>query len=194
MQYNDYELLDLILDKDEVAYSIMLDKYKPLVYKMARKYYNCVVNSYYVGLTLNDFVNEGYLAFDRAIKNFDQDKGYLFYSYLYSCLKSNYSLMLRNLFALKNKPLLHYQELDFEINDSKQIDPYNYINTTVFYDDLKDYLFNIDFIDSAILELRFNNFKYREIVDLLDVNNARINRVISKAKKFLTTIDKWFIN
>ena len=194
MKYNDYELLDLILDEDEVAYDIMLDKYKPLIYKMARKYYNCAINNYYVELTLSDFVNEGYLAFDRAIKNFDQDKGYLFYSYLYSCLKSNYSLMLRSLFTLKNKPLLHYQELDFEINDSKQIDPYDYINSTDFYDDLKDYLLNLDFIDSAILELRFNNFKYREIVDLLDVNNARINRVVSKAKKFLTTIDNCFIN
>ena len=32
MKYNDYELLDLIYDNDEVAYDIMLNKYKPLIY------------------------------------------------------------------------------------------------------------------------------------------------------------------
>lgn len=194
MQYNDYELLDLISDNDELAYNIMLDKYKPLIYKMARKYYNFAIGNYYVEFALSDFVNEGYLAFDRAVKNFNQDKEAIFYSYLCSCLKSNYFLMLRSLFTLKNKPLLHYQELDFEINDSKQIDPYDYINSIIFYDDLKDYLLNLEFIDSAILELRFNNFKYREIVDLLEVNNARINRVISKARKFLVGVDKYFIS
>lgn len=194
MQYNDYELLDLILDNDEDSYNILLDKYKPLICKMAKKYYNCAINNYYVELTLNDFINEGYLAFDKAIRNFNQDKECLFFSYLYSCLKSSYGLILRNLFALKNKPLLHYQELDFEINDSKQVDPYNHIDNIVFNDELKDYLLNLDFIDSAILELRFNNFKYREIVDLLDVNNTRINRVVRKAKKFINTIDNYFIN
>ena len=133
MQYNDYELLDLISDNDELAYNIMLDKYKPLIYKMARKYYNFAIGNYYVEFALSDFVNEGYLAFDRAVKNFNQDKEAIFYSYLCSCLKSNYFLMLRSLFTLKNKPLLHYQELDFEINDSKQIDPYDYINSIIFY-------------------------------------------------------------
>ena len=193
MKYNDYELLDLIYDNDEIAYNIMLDKYKPFIYKIARKYYNYVVNNCYLSLTLNDFINEGYLAFDRAVKNFDQDKGYLFFSYLYSCLKSNYSLMLRSLFSLKNKPLLHYHELDFEINDSNQVDPYDYIDITSFYDKISDYLLSIDFIDSAILELRLNNFKYREIVTLLDVNNARINRVITKARKCFNMLDNYLI-
>ena len=59
--------------------------------------------------------------------------------------------MLRSLFALKNRPVLHFEDLDYEINDVSQIDPYDDINTLWFSDSLKDYLVNIDFIDSAII-------------------------------------------
>lgn len=189
MKYNDYELLDLIYENDEVAYNIMINKYKPLVYARAKKYYNRAIINNYIDLSLDDFINEGLLTLDRAIKNFDPDKGYLFYSFLFSCLNSNFNIMLRNLFSLKNKPLLHYHELEFEINDIKQINPYDYISLSFVYEKLKEYLFTIDFIDSAILELRLNNFKYREIVELLNVSSTRINRVINKTRKYLDKFD-----
>ena len=194
MKYNDYELLDLIYDNDEVAYSIMLNKYKPLIYTVAGKYYKYISYKNYTDVSFDDFVNEGFLAFDRALKNFDQDKGYLFYSYLLSCLNSCYIMMLRSLFALKNRPVLHFEDLDYEINDVSQVDPYDDINTLCFSDTLKDYLVNIEFIDSAILQLRLNNFKYREISQLLEVNSTRINRVMNKAKKYLNGIDNYIFN
>ena len=191
MQYNDYELLDLIYDNDEIAYDIMFNKYKPLIYTVASKYYKCISYKNYTDVSYDDFVNEGFLAFDRALKNYDQDKGYLFYSYLLSCLNSCYVIMLRSLFALKNRPILHFEDLDYEINDASQVDPYDDINTICFSDTIKDYLVNIDFIDSAILQLRLNNFKYREISQLLEVNSTRINRVMNRAKKFLNSIDNY---
>ena len=40
MKYNDYELLDLIYEHDEVAYDIMFNKYKPIIYNKALEYYN----------------------------------------------------------------------------------------------------------------------------------------------------------
>ena len=194
MNYNDYELLDLIYDNDEVAYDIMLNKYKPLIYTVASKYYKYISYKNYTDVSFDDFVNEGFLAFDRALKNYDQDKGYLFYSYLLSCLNSCYVIMLRSLFELKNRPVLHFEDLDYEINDVSQIDPYDDINTLWFSDSLKDYLVNIDFIDSAILQLRLNNFKYREISQLLEVNSTRINRVMNKARKYLNGIDNYIFN
>ena len=194
MNYNDYELLDLIYDNDEVAYDIMLNKYKHLIYTVSSKYYKYISYKNYTDVSFDDFVNEGFLAFDRALKNYDQDKGYLFYSYLLSCLNSCYVIMLRSLFALKNRPVLHFEDLDYEINDVSQIDPYDDINTLWFSDSLKDYLVNIDFIDSAILQLRLNNFKYREISQLLEVNSTRINRVMNKARKYLNGIDNYIFN
>ena len=174
------------MENDEIAYNIMLDKYKPLIYKKALKYYKYVINNNYSGISLNDFISEGLIAFDSAVKTFDVNKNYLFFSFFIVCLKSRFNIMLRSLFAKKNKPLLHYQELEFEICDVKQIDPYIQIDNIYTNQILKNYLNNIDFIDSIILQLRLNNFKYREIIDLLDVNSTRINRVVNKAKKNLS--------
>ena len=71
MEYNDYELLDLIYDNDEVAYNIMLKKYKPVIYGKALEYYNFLRNNHYEGVSVDDFYLEGVFAFYHAVKKFD---------------------------------------------------------------------------------------------------------------------------
>ena len=188
MKYNDYELLDLICDNDEVAYNIMINKYKPIIYNKALEYYNYLKNNYYEGLTLDDFLEDGLITLNHAIKSFDSNKGSLFYSFLLVCLTSSFNLMLRKVFTIKNRPLLKYQELEYEVKDSKGIDPYDYVDNLDIYDELNNYLYNIGLIDSAIIELRLNNFKYSEIMKLLDVSASKINRTIKTMRERLSYI------
>ncbi len=188
MKYNDYELLDLICDNDEVAYNIMINKYKPVIYNKALEYYNYLRSNNYEGLTLDDFLEEGLITLNHAIKSFDSNKGSLFYSFLLVCLTSSFNLMLRKVFTIKNRPLLKYQELEYEVKDSKGIDPYDYVDNLDIYDELNNYLYNIGLIDSAIIELRLNNFKYSEIMKLLDVSASKINRTIKTMRERLSYI------
>ena len=188
MKYNDYELLDLIYDNDEVAYNIMINKYKPIIYNKALEYYNYLRSNNYEGLTLDDFLEEGLITLNHAIKSFDSNKGSLFYSFLLVCLTSSFNLMLRKVFTIKNRPLLKYQELEYEVKDSKGIDPYDYVDNLDIYDELNNYLYNIGLIDSAIIELRLNNFKYSEIMKLLDVSASKINRTIKTMRERLSYI------
>ena len=183
MKYNDYELLDLIYDNDEVAYDIMLNKYKPIIYNKALEHYIFLKNNNYTGFTFDDIFLEGIVAFNNAIKNFDPNKESLFYSYLLVCLTSKFNLMFRDMFRLKHRPLLNYQELDYEVRDSNSVDPYDNIDILDVNKILNDYLYEVSFIDAAIIELRLNNFKYCEIEELLDVNTSQISRVIKNLKK-----------
>ena len=183
MQYNDYELLDLIYDNDEVAYDIMLKKYKPIIYSKALEYYNYLKANHYEGFTLDDFYEEGIIAFNHAIKKFDANKGTLFYSFLLVCLTSSFNYMYRSILTLKNRPLLKYQELDFEVKDSSAVDPYDSIDNLDIYNTLDDYLDNLSQLDSAIITLRLNNFKYFEIEELLEVSSSRISRVIKAMRE-----------
>lgn len=183
MKYNDYELLDLIYDNDEVAYNIMINKYKPVIYNKALEYYTYLRNNNYEGLTLDDFLEEGLITLNHAIKSFDCNKGSLFYSFLLVCLTSSFNIMLRKIFTVKNRPLLKYKELDFEVKDSKGIDPYEYVGNLDIYSKLTDYLYSVSLIDSAIIELRLNDFKYSEIMELLDVSSSKINRVIKTMRE-----------
>ena len=43
-------------------------------------------------------------------------------------------------------------------------------------------------IDSAIIELRLNDFKYSEIMELLDVSSSKINRTIKMMRERLSYI------
>ena len=183
MKYNDYELLDLIYDNDEVAYNIMLNKYKPIIYNKALEYYAYLKNNNCTGFTQDDFFLEGIVAFNHAIKNFDPDKKSLFYSFLLICLTSRFNLMYRDILRLKNKPLLKYQELDYEVRDSNSIDPYDALDDFEIDKKLYEYLYEVSFIDAAIIELRLNDFKYYEIGELLDVSTSQISRVIKNMKK-----------
>ena len=188
MKYNDYELLDLIYDNDEVAYNIMINKYKPVIYNKALEYYTYLRNNNYEGLTLDDFLEEGLITLNHAIKSFDSNKGSLFYSFLLVCLTSSFNLMLRKIFTIKNRPLLKYQELEYEVKDSKGIDPYDYVDNLDIYNELNDYLYSVSLIDSAIIELRLNDFKYSEIMELLDVSSSKINRTIKMMRERLSYI------
>ncbi len=188
MKYNDYELLDLIYDNDEVAYNIMINKYKPIIYNKALEYYNYLRSNNYEGLTLDDFLEEGLITLNHAIKSFDSNKGSLFYSFLLVCLTSSFNLMLRKVFTIKNRPLLKYQELEYEVKDSKEVDPYDYIDNIDICNELNDYLYSVSLIDSAIIELRLNNFKYSEIMKLLDVSASKINRTIKIMRERLSCI------
>ena len=192
MKYNDYELLDLIYDNDEVAYDIMLKKYKPIIYSKALEYYNYLKANHYEGFTLDDFLQEGIIAFNHAIKKFDSNKGTLFYSFLLVCLTSSFNFMYRSILTLKNRPLLKYQELDFEVRDSRAVDPYDSIDNLDIYNKLDDYLDNLSQLDSAIITLRLNNFKYFEIEELLEVSSSHISRVI-KAMREKIKISCWQI-
>lgn len=185
MKYNDYELLDLIYDNDEVAYDIMLNKYKPIIYNKALEYYNYLKDNKCTGFTLEDFYEEGIIAFNNAVRNYDPNKGSLFYSYLLVCLSSGFNLLYRNILKLKNRPLLKYKELDFEVRDSRAVDPYDDIDNLDIYNKLDDYLDSLSQLDSAIITLRINNFKYSEISNLLDISSSHISRVVKAMREKL---------
>ena len=92
---------------------------------------------------------------------------------------------MRQFLAKKNQPLLHYQELDFEIQDVKQADPYEYVDTVYLEENIKDYFYSIVIIHRAILELRLNDFRYQEITKLLGVSSSKISRVVKEFKNYL---------
>ena len=155
MDYNDYELLDLILENDEIAYNIIVNKYKKIIYSKASSF--CLyLRSYYDSsfVSYDDLIAEGFIALNRAIRSFNPFKEAIFYSYFLICLNSNFNLLLRSILAKKNIPLLSYKELDFEISDSSCVNPYDCLDADDKMEFLREYLYNLGILDSAILELR----------------------------------------
>ena len=57
--YNDYELLEAVLEEDEIAKQILLEKYKPLIFLVAKQYYQYALERQIEEVMLEDFTSVG---------------------------------------------------------------------------------------------------------------------------------------
>ena len=102
MDYNDLELLDYINDGNEEALEIIYKKYEPFIDSKARRYLKINDN---LGLDLNDLLQEGRLALNEAIKNFNPSLDTTFYTYATTCIERKMISSLIGANRLKHKIL-----------------------------------------------------------------------------------------
>lgn len=192
--YNDYELLELFNEEDEIALQILVDKYMPLIFLTSNQYKQYLYQNQITEFILDDFILLGKQTLIYAARSYNEQIGVLFYTYFFRCLKSKFNTYCRSLMTKKNQPLFHYQSFDYEINDFCVITSYLDDNPelSILYLDMqkmvKDYLLSLNFEQHSILELRFNGFSYQEIESLLSVNKSLITKTIANAKKYLFKI------
>ena len=83
MEYNDYELVYLAQEHNELALEILYKKYSVLIKNKAKKVLNLVKKS---GLDINDCLLEVKLTFEEAVMSYDQDDKTLFLTYATICI------------------------------------------------------------------------------------------------------------
>ena len=98
VEYNDYELVYLVREKNEEALNIIIEKYSPLIGSIASKYYG-------VGYDYQDYFQEGLVAFIKSIQTFDENAPYSFYSYSMTCVRNAITTTYRNMKLLLLKLL-----------------------------------------------------------------------------------------
>ena len=162
---NDYYLVDMICESDDVSYDTLFNKYRPLIRNVAYKFYNQYRD---FGYEYEDFIQEANVGSYKALKYFNANKDVLFYSFLSLCIT-------RQLISFVNKISLHQSnyillsndEYDFDVlfrDDFEFLKSYDIdcLIKEVIYDSPLDY--------SCVFELKINNFTYWEIQELLDMN------------------------
>ncbi len=189
---NDYELIYLIKEDNEEALNILVEKYQPLIRKIASHYqksYNHVKVEY------EELIQEGNIGLIESIKSFKTDKEVLFFTFAFLCIKRKIYNFLKKTSTNKNIALLTSMSLEESIvKDSINYEePLNLIEDEKFIDNIINFKNNLDFIDSNIFELRYNSFSYIEISQLLNINKKTVdNRLVkikNKLKKYLLQIN-----
>ena len=180
---NDYEILYMVKENDEDYLSLLINKYKPIMISIIRKYLPNVKKH---GLEYDDLLQECYVSFLDAIRTFDEHNNVLFYTYACFCMHRRILTVCKNTNTKKNCVL---SDSDFDCNidivedksaDINDIISFRYLNNRV-----RDVLNAHDIIDSSILELRLNGFSYKEISELLDVSLKCINSRLYLLRKTL---------
>lgn len=201
---NDYEMLYMIGERDEIAYGTMYTKYYPLIASMARKYYE---NYKGYGIDYDDLYQEGIVALNNAIREFNDKNNCLFYTYAIICIKREMERLLKKSVRLKHMILNNALSLDQTIGDndlyvedvmedSKENIDKNLLDV-FFSKKILDLKYELSDRQSLVYELKLNNFSNREIAALLDINYKAVDNSLklikNKLKKYLNYIYEYVL-
>ena len=181
MNYNDSELVYMVKENED-ALSIMLKKYEPLFKKLA---FSFVKNHPNKGLDVEDLVQQCRITMCSAIERYDHNNQTIFYSYLIVCLKRAIKNYARTII---NHPDIYYYMEDenrFSNSISTNEDIYNDMIGKDLSKFIKEFTLDLNFMDACIFELRFNNFSYKEISELLEIDRKRVDNALLKIRKKL---------
>lgn len=187
---NDYEQLYLIRENDDEAKNIIFEKYKPIIFSLASKYYN---KSKLFGVDIDDLCQEGYIGLAKAIKSFKENMNACFYTFCTVCIERQMKTYCIRYNSNKNKIMNNACSLDMEIADNiTGIDviedkdhlhnPFIYLTNSFNNNYLIGFKHSLPLTESLIFELRYNGFKYKEIANLLDVSTSCVDNCIHKIK------------
>lgn len=177
---NDYYLVDMICENDEASYYMLFTKYEPLIKLTVNKYYK-EFEGY--GYDFEDFLQEGYYALYKALKNFNPRRNTLFYTFVLLCVNRQLITFIRRLKVKRsNYILVSTEDIDFE---KKFYVNYNFDDNLYFDELIKEVIFESELDYSCVFELKINNFSYREIQALLGITFAQAEYRFKKMKQLL---------
>ena len=182
---NDYELIYMVRENDEVSQDLLYEKYLPIIKNLASEFYQ-KYNSY--GYDFDDFFQEALIAFQKSIINFNEEKETLFYTFTVLCIRRALLSFCRNI-SNKTKNVSNNNYVSIEEYDNIFLDQKADIEMISNYYEiekiLKELIISLPFENSCIFELRLNGFSYREISILLDIPTSTVEFKNRSAKRKL---------
>lgn len=179
----------MISENNEDAYSLMIDKYKPLIKKYVDYYfrkYKCL------GVDKDELFQEGVIGLINAINSYMENDICLFYTFASLIVKREMERYVKK--TARNKHLIltcatsFYDAIgnsDLCVSDtlySKYEEVEERIKTN-YYDKLMyNFKYELSEVQSQIYELRLNNFTNKEIAKLLDITYKRVDNSIRLMK------------
>lgn len=190
--FNDYEVMYLVEEGSEDAENIIIDKYTPLIKSMASSYLKQFSR---YGIEIDDLVQEGYIGLYNAIKGYHASKNTLFYTYAIISIRSKMLNFLKRHTSQKNFANVDCISLSQDISDDnnaplfsliedkKAMLPAEMFENKELENQVKRFMYSLDFPLSLIFELKFNGFSAKDISTLLDCPLKKIINDMFKIRK-----------
>lgn len=189
----------MISENNEDAYTLMLDKYRPLVNKQADYYYRKYNNR---GIEKEELIQEGIIGLINAINSYMSQDNCIFYTFANLIIKREMERYIKK--NMRNKQLIltsatSISELigkdnlvleDILSKDADLVE--NIIEDSYYKKILYNFKFELSDNQSQVYELRLNNFSNKEISALLDISYKSVDNSIRLMKiKFKKYIQKY---
>lgn len=194
-EINDYELVSMAQELNEEAIDLLHKKYQPIIYNKARKMLKYLCNK---GIELSDLIQEGNLAVELAIQNFNSNDDVSFYTFVNLCIDRQLINILnitnRNKYKILNEaiPLEIDNEHESNLVDIIEDNSYNPEQDLIteeqlkeLYKDITDELTNFE---SFVFGLRVQGLTYKEIACVLDKDIKSVDNAVQRIKLKLKSI------
>lgn len=193
--FNDFELLDYIYGQNEDANEILLYKYRPLIVSIAKKYQPKDGT-----FDLNDLVQEGMLALNSAITNYNDSKNANFGTFAKLCIERRIANYIRSFRRDKNKVLSEAISYDLEEDNSmdkfladRSLEPLTVV-TNLEDDKLLVEQINKDLtkLEQEVFQLKLKGYDYKEIAKRLNKSPKAVDNTIQRIKVKIKNILDYF--
>ena len=189
MDKNDFELVYLAQEGNEEAINSLYQKYKPIIVKKSK---NAIMYATHHGIDINDIMQEAYIGFDEAIRNFSQDEKASFYTFALLCVDRKIANYLRKTTGSKGKILNDAITIDDTLEkvlgDGLDIE-YNLIDKDVDNELITSIKKNLTDFEKRVFDLKLKDYSFEEIAKLLNKDVKSIyntfQRIKSKIRKNL---------
>jgi len=192
MKYNDYELVSLAQENNEVAINILHEKYKSIIYNKSKKVFNYLQKR---GLELTDVIQEATIGFEEAIMGYNQDDKALFYTFANVCIDRQLKTLLIKQSRNKHKILNEAIALDCDDENNlynmlsdemtPEVELFNREEASELYNNIKEVLTDLE---DSVFELKIQGFSYKEISDVLDIEIKDIYNAVDRIKNKINKI------
>lgn len=193
MEENDNELLYLISEHSEEAMDILYNKYKHIIDKIVNKYMKFTYNNN-KGIDKNDLSQEAMIAFETAIKSYNDNNEASFYTFAIICIDRGLKTYLKRLDQAKNKILNESISFNFQTDNDNDNDLLNYIidekynpeNNMLHFENASELDYQIKdkltHLESRIYELRTGGMNTNEIAIILELDPKIVYNALQRIK------------
>ncbi len=194
---NDYELLDLIQEKNEDAERILYEKYRKVIELKVKKNLKLLNPP---GLEFNDLVQEGMIGLSQAINDYKDHKNVRFSTFANLCIEREILTAITSLNRKKHKILNESLSLDSNfadgdnsylelIADKKSKNPEKLIldeeRMTEFKKNARKILTRTEYM---VFCLKIEGFDYKKIAKILGKTPKSVDNTLQRIKRKLKNI------
>lgn len=181
-KYNDYELLYLIRQKNEIALAILMRKYKRIANYLIQKY----VGEDLSLLIKEDYLQNGRLKLLQAVEDYREDSNssfYHFYCEIYhNLLIDCYRKSKRKYYAVSLDEPLYGSDSNFCLLDIME-SPVDYISvSSESLERIQKRKAELNPIEKKIVDLRALGYTYQQIAGLLEINVKKVDNTLQKIR------------
>lgn len=179
---NDYELVLLAQEGNEDAINALYKKYTPIIVKKSK---NAILSTTLHGIEIDDIIQECFVGFDEAIKNFSQNDKATFYTFSMLCVERQLSNYVRMATRTKDKVLNEAINIDDatikKIRSSIDIEN-DVIGQVYDKNMLIDVRKSLTFFEKNVLDMRLKGLSIDEIADKLNKDKKAIYNTFQRIK------------